>query len=60
MGLMQHNFVTAPWLAFFLIVDVITQIFIILTVIFHLVPSVDWMGHNMNLIERLLQAEPAT
>ncbi len=59
MGLMQHNFVTVTWLALFLIIDMITLLFIILTVIFHLIPSVPKVGDTMNVIERLMSAEPA-
>ena len=56
MGLMQHNFVSVTWLGLFLIVDMITLLFLILTVIFHLVPSVHWIGDYMNVIERLMSA----
>ena len=59
MGLMQHNFVTVTWLGFFLIIDILTLLFIILTVIFHLIPSVPKIGDAMNMIERLMSAEPA-
>ena len=59
MGLMQHNFVSVTWLSFFLIVDMITLLFLILVVIFHLVPSIHWIGDRLNMIERLMSAEPA-
>lgn len=58
MGLMQHNFVSVTWLAFFLIVDMITLLFLILVVILHLVPSIHWLGDDLNMIERLMSAEP--
>jgi hypothetical protein len=51
-GLLSHNVVSIPLYASFLIVDTILHLFLILVVIFHLVPSIRILGDRMNVIER--------